>query len=821
MNDQELWKLIGSLSLEEKASLCSGADYWTTKPIPEKGIPSLHMADGPHGLRYEDPQHEEENGGASRRATCFPPACTLACSFSPSLARQVGGAIAEEALENGIGLVLGPGVNIKRSPLCGRNFEYFSEDPLLAGEMAAGMIEGLQEMGVGASLKHYAANNQETLRMTINAAVDPRALHDIYLRAFEIAVKKAKPATVMASYNRVNGQYACENRKLLCDTLRLRFGFEGAVISDWGAVYRRPEAVAAGLDLEMPSSGGVNDAAIVQAVQEGRLSQSDLDTACHNLLRLIFQYEKSGPSPVVGRHEEHHQLAEEALCQSAVLLKNNGMLPLAQVESLAVIGEMAGAPRFQGGGSSHINAQNLCSFTAVLDQAQLPYVYTPGHRGLETNDALLLNAAAAAGKARQVVLFLGLPDLLECEGYDRTHLQLPECQLRLLDAVHAANPNLCVVLSCGAPVEMPWLDKVQSLLCLYLGGEAVGQAALQLLFGQRNPSGKLAESWPLALEDTPCYHHFPMGPDEVCYNESIFVGYRYYSTAQKALLFPFGHGLSYTQFAYSALSLSQQTLPKGGTLKLSFTIKNTGHTAGEEIAQVYAARQGSAVFRPAQELLGFVRLSLLPGEEKTAELELPYDLFAHYDTASGCRVVEGGHCDILVGASSQDIRLQTGLTIEGLTLHPREIESASGPYGQLQDNRFPASDFATLYGRPLSENRPPRPGHYTETTPLAQMDSSFWGRRVLGLATAAAGKFIRFSQDPAVNNRAVKQMVRDTPLKNLPLQTQGMVDQSTVQAVLGLFNGQNGPFRVLGSLHIRKILHDSPFSLSTMFKRKK
>ncbi len=821
MNDKELWALIGSLSLAEKASLCSGADYWTTKAIPEKGIPSLRMADGPHGLRYEEPEHQAENGGASRRATCFPPACALACSFSPGLAREVGNAIAEEALENGVGLVLGPGVNIKRSPLCGRNFEYFSEDPLLAGEMAAGMVNGLQEKGVGASVKHYAANNQETLRMTINAAVDPRALHDIYLRAFEIAVKKAQPATVMASYNRVNGQYACENRALLCDTLRLRFGFTGAVLSDWGAVYRRPEAVAAGLDLEMPSSGGVNDAAIEQAVNEGRLSMADLDTACHNLLRLVFQYEKSGPSPVLGRHAAHHALAAEALCQSAVLLKNEGQLPLAANQTLAVIGEMAAQPRFQGGGSSHINAQHLVSFTAALDRAGLDYVYTPGHRGMETNDALLLNAVAAAQKAENVVLFLGLPDLLECEGYDREHLRLPDCQLRLLDAVCAASPRVCVVLSCGAPVEAPWLHRVQSLLCLYLGGEALGEATLALLLGQRNPGGKLAESWPLALADSPCYHHFPMGPDEVRYNESIYVGYRYYSTAQKPVLFPFGHGLSYTQFAYENLTLSCQKLRAGGGVKLACRVKNTGGVAGEEIVQVYAARPGSAVFRPAQELVGFLRLRLQPGEEQTAEIQLPYEQFAHYDSASGCRVVEGGFCTLLVGASSADIRLRGGLELEGVALHPREAEAATGPYGRIRDNLFPTADFAALYGRPLSENRPPRPGQYTETTPLAQMEGSFWGRRVLNVATAGAGKFTHFSKDPEVNKRAVRQMVRDTPLKNLPLQTQGMVDDCTVQAVLGLFNGQNGPLRVLGSLHLRKILHDSPFSLAAILKKKK
>ncbi|MDL2252566.1 glycoside hydrolase family 3 C-terminal domain-containing protein [Ruminococcaceae bacterium OttesenSCG-928-I18] len=795
MDDKALWELIDSLSVREKACLCSGADSWTTKPMSAKGIPRLRMADGPHGLRYEDPEHEQENGGASRRATCFPTECALACSFSPELTRQVGRAVAEEALENGVGLVLGPGVNIKRSPLCGRNFEYYSEDPLLAGELAAGFIDGLQEKGVGASIKHYAANNQETLRMSINMAVDERALYEIYLRAFEIAVKKAQPATVMASYNRVNGSYATESRKLLTDILRLRFGFKGAVISDWGAVYNRPAGIAAGLDLEMPASGGMNDWEIEQAVARGELSETELDTACLNLLRLVFAYEKESAPAYYCDWEDHHALAVKALCKSAVLLKNEGQLPLRESASFAIIGEMAEKPRYQGGGSSFINPKKLVSFKEVLDEQGIDFLYTPGYRGTETNDALLLNAVAVAGKAEQVLLFLGLPDLYECEGYDRDHLRLPESQIRLLHAVQAANPNVCVVLSCGAPVEMPWLSKAKSLLLLYLGGEGVGEAAFRLLFGRENPCGKLPETWPDALEDTPSYHHFPMGPDEVSYNESLYVGYRYYDTADKEVLFPFGFGLSYTKFAYSNLALSSDTLRAGGGVKVGFLVKNVGEVAGEEIAQVYAAHMKTAVFRPVHELVGFARVALAPGEEKNVEILLPYEHFAFYDKTSGSMVVEEGVCEIGVGACSREIHLRTLLELEGIQAHPEPIEAAEGPYGDVEDNHFPTANFAELYGARLSLNRTPSPGHYTPVTPLRQMKGSFWGRKLASFGLSVAKKHIHFSSDPAVNDKAIRQMVGDLPFKNLALQSQGRLSPAAAQALLALCNGKGSVAR--------------------------
>lgn len=798
MSDKELWALLQSLSLQEKAALCSGADTWQTKPNAAKGIPSLRMADGPHGVRLEDGKHEKLTGAHSLPSTCFPPECALACSFSPALARRVGGAIAAECLHYDIGMILGPGVNIKRSPLGGRNFEYYSEDPLLAGEMAAGFIEGVQSCGVATSLKHFAVNNQETKRMSISAALDDRALFDIYLKPFEIAVKKAHPATLMCSYNRVGGRYASENRRLLTDILRLRFGFTGAVISDWGAVNNRPDGISAGMDLEMPSSGGANDYAIVQAVQNGTLCEDALDTACWNLLKLIFAYAKTGqPSPIPAcDFTAHHALAVEALEKSAVLLKNENLLPLGENEDIAVIGEMAKEPRYQGGGSSLINPQNLVSLADALQADGKPYAYAAGYHGNQTSEALLAEAAKTAAGAKTVVLCLGLSDSYECEGFDRTHLNLPEAQITLLKTVAAANPNICVLLCCGSPVEAPWLSSARALLCLYLGGEGTGEAALNLLFGRANPSGKLQESWPLALQDTPSFHYFPMGPNEVCYNESIFVGYRYYDTANIPVQFPFGFGLSYTTFVYSGLKLANIQLAKGEALKAQFTITNTGTRPGEEIAQLYLRRKTSAHFQPAHELKAFTRVSLLPGETQTVSLEVPYSELGFFDATTQTHVVEQGEYEVQAGAHSRNLPLRMSFTAAGGAPSGKGAFSAAGYYGKLKGNTFPPTEFEALYqGKRLPNNRLPKKGEYTFTTPVDQMTGSFWGRRVLSLVRFVSCKFIRFSTQPAANRRAGLAMANDLPFENILLQSWGIVNAAALQALLDMCNGKHGFWR--------------------------
>ena len=798
-DDKELSAIIRSMTVHEKAVLCSGLDAWRTKPNADHNIPSLRMADGPHGVRVEDRKNRRANGGNSKKSTCFPPQVCLACGWDPDLTREVGGAIAEECLHYGVGLLLGPGVNVKRSPLNGRNFEYYSEDPLLAGELAAGFINGVQERGVGTSLKHFAANNQERLRMSINTAVDDRALFDLYLKPFEIAVKKARPDTVMASYNRVNGTYATENRRLLTEILRLRFGFTGVVVSDWGAVNDRPAGIAAGMDLEMPASGGITDYQIEQAVARGHLAEDALDAACWNLLRLILRRSRQGMESPACDWDAHHALAEKALEKCAVLLKNDGMLPLADDgERIAVIGEMAERPRYQGGGSSVINPVRVTSFLSALKAAGKRFVYAPGYKGAGTSRALLAAAVAAAKTAGQVVLYLGLPDSFECEGYDREHLRLPQSQLTLLEAVAAVNQNICVVLCCGAPVETPWLDKARALLCPHLSGQAQGGAMVRLLYGAANPAGKLAETWPLSLADTPAYHHFPMGPNEVTYNESIFVGYRYYDTADKPVQFPFGFGLSYTHFAYTGLTLSGDKLDKDGTITASLTVKNTGARDGEEIVQLYLSRASSATYQAEKELIAFSRVALAAGEEKAVAFDIPYDALAFYVPAFGKAVVEKGGYSLLAGGSSRDLPLCAAFTAEGADL-PRD-EDALAYYSNITGNDFPDEGFAAVYKGRMVGNTPLQKGQYGPTTPLSQMHGTLTGRLLLGAAHLIAKRTIHFSTDRVANRKAAREMTLDLPFKNIMLNAGGLLSPQACDALLDMCNGRHGAFRFLRGL---------------------
>lgn len=789
MNDSQLMELIGSLSLRQKAALCSGGDFWTTKALPSKGIPSMRTADGPHGLRYEDTKNRKKNGAPSRRATSFPAEVALACSFSPQLTRRVGAAIAEECESAGVHMILGPGINIKRSPLGGRGFEYYSEDPLLTGEMAAGFINGVQERGVATSLKHYAVNSQEDYRMSLSAAVDDRALFDIYLRAFEIAIKKASPASIMASYNKVNGTYVTEHRTLLTDILRLRFGFTGAVISDWSAVADRVAGIAAGMDLEMPASGGVTDLAIEEAVKRGELSESALDTACWNVLRMVFAWARPEINLPPCPWEDHHALAVEALTKSAVLLKNDGMLPLQKGAAVTVIGDMAARPHFQGGGSSVINPMNLVSFTQALQDEGIPFVFKQGYKGLRPHQSLLDEAVQAAKSAGTVLLFLGLPDVYECEGYDRETLSLPDNQLALLKAVCAVNANVCVVLSSGAPVEAPWLSEVKALLCLHMGGEGFGEATVRLLSGQANPSGKLAETWPEKLADNPSYHTFPMGPIETRYRESIYVGYRYYDTADKPVLFPFGYGLSYTQYEYSDLTVHTPRPAKGEACRLSFTLANTGGCAGEEIVQVYAARKNSAAFQPAHELVAFERVALEPGERKTVEIEIPYEHFAFYDFESGKRVVEAGEIELQVGPNSRSLPLRQGIALEGERLSPSAIASASGPYGNINGNVFDEDAFTTLLGTPPMDNVPPKKGEFAWDTPLGLMKSGPAGWGLYGFSVLVSRIVVHFSLEKEANKHAATRLAQDLPFKNIVITSSGIISPAAASQLLKLVNG--------------------------------
>ena len=661
------------MTLEEKAGMCSGLDFWHLKEVEHLGIPKVMVSDGPHGLRKQDEKGDHLGINDSIKAVCFPPAVLSACSFDRGLMEEMGKAIGREAQAKDVSVVLGPAVNIKRSPLCGRNFEYYSEDPYLAGEIAAAFVKGVQSQHVGTSIKHFAANNQEYRRMSSSSEVDERTLREIYFPAFETAVKKAQPYTFMCSYNQINGTFASENKWLLTDVLRGEWGFKGYVMSDWGAVNDRVKGLEAGLELEMPASGGDNDAMIVKAVKDGALEEKILDQAVERILRIIFEYadhRKPQEFTMEKDHEEAQHIAEESM----VLLKNeNHILPLKTSEKAAFIGGFARNPRFQGGGSSHINCFKT---TNVLDSvpcdAQVVYAEGfPADRDFY-DKALADEAVKAAAEADKAVIFAGLPESFESEGYDRSHMRLPECQNRLITEILKVQPNTVIVLHNGSPVEMPWLGEIKGLLETYLGGQAGGAAAANILYGKINPSGKLAETMPLKLSDNPSYLNFG-GGEKVEYREGIFVGYRYYDTKEMDVAFPFGYGLSYTTFAYSNLKLSMENPTEKDTVMVSADVTNTGKSAGKEVVQLYIRDLTGSAIRPEKELKGFEKVFLEPGETKTVTMELNKRSFAWYNTELHDWFAASGDYEILVGASSRDIRLTETLYLNSSQRLPMHV----------------------------------------------------------------------------------------------------------------------------------------------------
>ncbi len=671
--ERDLKKIVSEMTLEEKAGMCSGLDFWHLKEVEHLGIPKVMVSDGPHGLRKQDEKGDHLGINDSIKAVCFPPAVLSACSFDRGLMEEMGKAIGREAQANDVSVVLGPAVNIKRSPLCGRNFEYYSEDPYLAGEIAAAFVKGVQSQHVGTSIKHFAANNQEYRRMSSSSEVDERTLREIYFPAFETAVKKAQPCTFMCSYNQINGTFASENKWLLTDVLRGEWGFKGYVMSDWGAVNDRVKGLEAGLELEMPASGGDNDAMIVKAVKDGALEEKILDQAVERILRIIFEYadhRKPQEFTMEKDHEEAQHIAEESM----VLLKNeNHILPLKTSEKAAFIGGFARNPRFQGGGSSHINCFKT---TNVLDSvpcdAQVVYAEGfPADRDFY-DKALADEAVKAAAEADKAVIFAGLPESFESEGYDRSHMRLPECQNRLITEILKVQPNTVIVLHNGSPVEMPWLGEIKGLLETYLGGQAGGAAAANILYGKINPSGKLAETMPLKLSDNPSYLNFG-GGEKVEYREGIFVGYRYYDTKEMDVAFPFGYGLSYTTFAYSNLKLSMENPTEKDTVMVSADVTNTGKSAGKEVVQLYIRDLTGSAIRPEKELKGFEKVFLEPGETKTFTMELNKRSFAWYNTELHDWFAASGDYEILVGASSRDIRLTETLHLNSSQRLPMHV----------------------------------------------------------------------------------------------------------------------------------------------------
>jgi beta-glucosidase len=675
---KDIQSLIEQMTLEEKAALCTGAGPWTSVPVERLGIPEMIVSDGPHGVR----RVPDVNAIAvkSLPATCFPTASCLASTWDVDLIRQMGEALGEECIALNVDVLLGPGANMKRSPLGGRNFEYFSEDPYLAGEMAASIINGIQSKGVGASLKHYAANNQEFQRFSINAEVDERTLREIYLPAFEKAVKQARPWTVMCSYNKVNGTFASENDYLLTEILKKEWGFEGLVVSDWGAVRDRAAALKAGLDWEMPGPQERRVKAVVEAVRSGKLDETVLDESVRRILRIVFMAKET---PKTGTFDvgAHHALAHKIASEGMVLLKNNGILPLQGQQHIAVIGRTAEDAHFQGGGSSHINPTKVAvPFKELQAQAgNAELTYAEGYpKDNSFQQELIDQAVTIAQTADAAVLYIALPTFKESEGYDRPDLDLTDQQIALIKAVAGVQPQTIVVLNNGAPVAMSaWIDNVAAVLESWMMGQAGGAAIADVLFGRVNPSGKLAETFPLKLADTPAHINWPGGAGEVRYGEGLFIGYRYYDAKEMPVLFPFGYGLSYTAFEYSKPKLSAAFFKDVDGVAVTVDITNTGKMAGREVVQVYVHDRESGLVRPAKELKGFAKVELQPGETKTVSIPLDFRAFAYYHPEYKQWITEEGDFDILIGASSADIRHTLTVRLESTLNLPCILDKES------------------------------------------------------------------------------------------------------------------------------------------------
>lgn len=777
-------ELVSQMTLEEKASLCSGLNFWQTKGVERLGLKPVMVTDGPHGLRKQEGSSDHLGIARSIPTTCFPAACATASSFDAELLADIGRALAEECLQEDVAVILGPGVNIKRSPLCGRNFEYFSEDPLVAGELGSALINGIQEKGVGTSLKHYAANNQESKRMTINSVVDDRALREIYLKAFEIPVKKSQPWTIMCSYNKINGTYASDHKLLMTDILRDDWGFEGLVVTDWGAMNDRVAAVLAGLDLEMPASGGVNDAKIVDAVKDGRLKEEDVDKLALRVTEMILKSHAAQKPGYRYDMEKHHQLARKAAAESCVLLKNDDkILPLNASAKLAVIGAFAKTPRYQGAGSSKINPTKLDNAYDELTKLGLSATYAEGYKGLEPDAELIADAVKAAKEADVALVFAGLPDEYESEGFDRSSLDMPKSHTELIRAVAQANRNTVVVLQLGSPVVTDWAADVKGLLVSYLGGQAGGGGVADILTGKVCPGGRLAESWPLALSDNPSYNYFPGGGKTVEYRESIFVGYRYYDTVEKPLAWNFGYGLSYTSFEYGNIAVNGD--------EISFTVTNTGDRPGAETAQVYAGLSASKIFRPKKWLVAFEKVRLAPGESKTVNIKLSKDAFQYYNTAANGWRVEGGAYTISVGASVADILLTAKMDVAG-DGDEALLSSQNGlGYFKLTGNSFSDADFTALYGKPLppSERNPGDP--YTINDTLADIKDTAIGAKMLEMVKKQTAQMIEGVGDDM--SGMINAMMEEMPLRGFGMLSGGQLPPNFAELLVDALNGNPSP----------------------------
>lgn len=789
-------ELISKMTDEEKASLCSGADFWHTKGVARLGIPQMMLTDGPHGLRKQIGKNDHLGLNAAYPATCFPTASAAANSWDEAMIEQMGRRLGAETRAQRVGVILGPGVNIKRSPLCGRNFEYYSEDPLLAGKCAAALIRGVQSNGIAACVKHFAANSQETLRMTSDSVMDERTLREIYLPAFEIAVKEGHAKCLMTSYNMLNGQYTNENKHLLQDILTREWDYDGLIVTDWGGDNDRVRGLIAGNSLEMPGTGGETDRQILEAVQSGTVKRELLDERVARLLRLVSDAESAFGNAPGCDMAEHHEFAARFAEECAVLLKNeDGILPLKPGARVAVIGDFAKTPRYQGAGSSHIEPTKLeCGLDALRAEGVNVIGFAPGFRrsGGESR-RLREQACNLSESADAVLMWLGLDEGSEAEGVDRQHMRIAENQIRLLREVSEVNPNVVVILSCGSPVEADWDCRAKALLHGYLSGQAGAKAIARLVSGKACPSGKLAETMPLRLSDTPCYIRYPGTERTSEYREGIFVGYRYYDTANKAVKYPFGFGMSYTSFEYGGLEIA----PDG----VSFTIKNTGSVPGVEIAQVYVAAPKGGVFCPEKELRGFARVELSPGETKRVFVRLPERAYQYWNIAENRWATAGGRYEILVGASSRDIRLRGAVEKPGDGAPDPYTDPVFAPYRRADVLLVPDESFAALLGREIP------PHMWDKDAPLEFNSALVQGQfrpglgRLLYHALRLVCGFFRLTGNAEGANNT--EFAMNLPYRGLARFT-GAVTEVQVKSLLRAANREKGGLHALVSAFVHK-----------------
>lgn len=789
-------EIVKKMTLEQKAAFVSGFDYWHLQEAPELGLPKIMITDGPHGLRKQNKDKKASDGiglGNSVPATCFPPAATTSCSWDEELLREQGEALGEECLKEQVSTLLGPGTNIKRSPVCGRNFEYFSEDPYLAGKCSASFINGVQSKGVGTSLKHFAANSQEAFRMVINEVIDERTMRELYLTAFEIAVKEAQPWTIMNSYNRINGIYASQNEWLQEKVLREEWGFEGLIVTDWGASVDRIPGLKYGTDLEMPSSGGLNAKKIVAAVKSGELDEAILDKRVDNVVNLIMKSKPALEKKHTYDKNAHHKLAQKVAEGSMVLLKNDdAVLPLKKGQKVAVIGEMAKAPRFQGAGSSVINPTMLDNAYDELKKLGVDLTYAKGYdKGTEQiNDELISEAVNTARDADVAVVFVGLTEEFEGEGYDRVNIEMPTCHNHLVSEIAKANANTVVVLAGGSVIRLPWINEVKALLNSGLGGQAGGAAVANILTGAVNPSGKTSETYPLTFEENPTYGNYPGGPVTSEHRESVYIGYRYYDKANKDVLFPFGYGLSYTTFEYSDLKLSSDNIKDTDTVTVSFKIKNTGAVDGKEIAQVYVADKESTIYRPVKELRAFKKVELKAGEEKEVALELSKRAFAFYNVNLGDWQVETGEFDILVGASSRDIKLSAAMTVTSTVDAeiPNYRDTAPNYYNDV--TAISRDDFKAVYGE-LPNPEPDTSKKVDLYCCLNDARHTKWGGKICRLIEGIMGKMGSAENG---DGKMLAAMATQIPIRNFIAMSMGVMSEPMAEGLLMILNDDQSTF---------------------------